>query len=335
MRISVLTFSRDDVDTVMDLIKEMHHFVDDIVLVDSSSPQNSKEIEKRKKGLGLDKLKVFHAVALGMADPLFMYGKSKCDGDWVFLLGSDERPNDQLKRNLKKIINETKADALAVEEREGGLSTLQIRIFKKNKATFRGLVHEQANIRGKVERLPGIYYIDHMKEIGRNSWMEYEKIDRFERLTYDLFNKKISEYLFKMSTKEQQRPLSVRLLLAYEKMLGKKPGQELSNFDYFVWYFGRELTYVIKEKSISKFFMLLPREINRNGVIREWRREPDAAEIFEISKIIHKIGITKYLGLDNERTVSRLNRLYAKKRQGITLLMQLLKDRYEGRYLKT
>jgi glycosyltransferase involved in cell wall biosynthesis len=55
-------------------------------------------------------------------------------------------------------------------------------------------------------------------------------------------------------------------------------------------------------------------------------------EIIRIGRIIREKGITKYLGLDNDRTVEKLNRKYGKGKQGIDLLIKLLIKRYKNEY---
>ena len=66
--------------------------------------------------------------------------------------------------------------------------------------------------------------------------------------------------------------------------------------------------------------------------INKWRSAKDSKTIFDIAKKIEKIGIIKYLRLDEDSTIHMLNKKYAGKKQGVSLLITLLEDRYYGRY---
>ncbi|MDE1870244.1 MAG: hypothetical protein KGH71_04655, partial [Candidatus Micrarchaeota archaeon] len=63
----------------------------------------------------------------------------------------------------------------------------------------------------------------------------------------------------------------------------------------------------------------------------ERQRSADPA-ITEIGKIIETKGIIKYLQLDKDSVISKLGRKYAGKKQGIELLIKLLKDKYNNKY---
>jgi hypothetical protein len=94
-----------------------------------------------------------------------------------------------------------------------------------------------------------------------------------------------------------------------------------------------DATIQVKRGSVVGFLQQVPREFAFARKVREWKREPDSAEIFEISRAVNREGIIKYLGLDREGTIARLNRMYAGKKQGVSLLIRLLKGRYEGEAL--
>jgi len=63
----------------------------------------------------------------------------------------------------------------------------------------------------------------------------------------------------------------------------------------------------------------------------EGQRAEDPS-IVEIGKIIETKGVIKYLQLDRESIIKKLDRKYAGKKQGIDLLIRLLKDKYNNKY---
>ena len=66
---------------------------------------------------------------------------------------------------------------------------------------------------------------------------------------------------------------------------------------------------------------------------KKWIARTDYKEIREISRVINKIGIIKFLRLDKEEVIDYLNRKYGDKRQGTELLIDLLKNKHEGKAL--
>jgi hypothetical protein len=66
---------------------------------------------------------------------------------------------------------------------------------------------------------------------------------------------------------------------------------------------------------------------------KEWTARSDHEEIREIGHVINKVGIIRFLGLEDDKVIEYLNRKYGNKQQGVQLLIRLLKNKYEGREL--
>jgi hypothetical protein len=58
-------------------------------------------------------------------------------------------------------------------------------------------------------------------------------------------------------------------------------------------------------------------------------RRDRTPEIKAITRIIGRVGVTKYLNLDKEETIRRLNSKYRNQKQGVELLIKLITERYE------
>ena len=344
-RLSVLIFSKDDVDKAAALIKDVYEIADQIVLVDSSSRENLERLRAIEKELV--KLEVFHTIALGYADPLRMFGLRRCKHDWVLHLDTDERINEALKKDVKRIIDETKAHAFAVKRYEeahlnGGSTaffTWQIRLYNRNFVRFKGIIHEQPIVEGTVEKLDGRYRMLHIIELKGSTAQDYTKMWMFERFSYATFNERILDYAFKVSMPAQRDVRKTAIggfiygvLRCYETLGFKKENEEVSDLDYFTLYSLRDLAFQIKMRSVSGVLRVLPNNIRYLRTIRERRSAEDSKEMFEISKDIERMGIIRYLMLDDDDMIGRLNEKYAGTKQGIDLLIKLLEDRYHGRY---
>ncbi|MDE1855911.1 MAG: hypothetical protein KGH49_01605 [Candidatus Micrarchaeota archaeon] len=284
MGLSLLIFSINEAEEVMSLAKEMQRTVDEIIVIDSSYSKKFRLLNRKKAEEKMDKMKIFHAPALGYAEPFRAYGISKCRNDWILLLDTDERLSTHLRLNIRKIIGSADFNVMQIKRYEhvnqkGGKSnffTWQVRLFRKNSVEFLGLTHETPKMIGRVKKLESeSEYINHMDELRHTRY--YNKMDLFS----------------------QNNPA---ILILRDLMIGLLNGE--MNLDYFTSTFKTHL------------------DIGRQ------RTE----ETIAISNIIRTKGLIKYLKLDSERTIKRLDRKYSGKKQGIDLLIKLLKDRYSNKY---
>lgn len=285
MELSLLIFSIESKKEVMALVNEMYGLVDEVVIIDGSSERNHNLLLKTKKEKGLERLKVFRAVALGYAEPYRTYGIKKCSGKWILLLDSDERLSRGLKRNLRKIIDSAECDVFRIKryenypnnKRVNNFYTWQIRLFRKGSLEYLGLTHEHPKIHGRLGSLQGRNrYIKHLDELRHARY--YNKMDLFS-------------------------DTNVLILLLRDIVIGINTGEVRSPSDM---------------REVYNSHMRL--------------KKMQTQEITGIGKIIREKGVTKYLGLEKDETVEKLNRKYAKEKGGIDLLIKLLIKRYRNDY---
>lgn len=339
-KLSVLIFSRNDAKNAIELVRDVYSLADEIVLVDSSDGRQRAELLREKRKLGLSKLRIFWAVALGYPEPLRMYALKKCRYEWVLLLDVDERLNGGLKRDVKKAIARADCDAFAIKRwervgarKEVSFSTWQIRLFRRDCVAFRGMLHEQASVNGTLMKLEDKYCLLHYDQL--RSVKTYAALERLDnRMSYATYNDRMLEYLSKLTlpgrkSKESSQATALvhNALLLYERLTLKNPDSELSDFDYFVYYFIRNAFYAVNTRySLRHAFSVSKRQMKR---IRRWRSGKNAGKEFELSKMLNEVGIIKFLGLDDENMIKLLNIKYKNRRQGAGLLVRLLKSKYD------
>ena len=112
------------------------------------------------------------------------------------------------------------------------------------------------------------------------------------------------------------------------------PEKELSDMDYFLYYFMHAAATALRTRELNSFARIIPDAIMETNMVRRWKSKSDGDEIFEISKIVHRVGLIKYVGLDSEKRVIELNKKYKNRKAGVALLMKLLKERYEQRGIR-
>ena len=344
VKLSILIFSKDDVSNTISLVHDIYDMADEVVLVDSSTKENSALLLKEKKDRKMDKLNIFHTIAVGYAEPLRMYGVIKCKGDWILYLDVDERMNEEFKSNIRQILDHAKCGAFAIKRYEyvtdgkpTKLFTWNIRLYRKSKVLYKGILHEQPMVDGKLEKLDGAFYILHLSKLKRREIeKEYLRILKFDRLSYAAYNDRLLDYASKLMVPEHRDIGNTLLgrfmrssLLLYERITFKKLDGELSDFDYFMHYFSLNSAILLGQRNYLGTLKLIPVERSRLKQIKEWQKAEDGDEVFEISKIINKIGLIKFLEFDKENVIKRLNKKYDGKKQGMELLMSLLKERYE------
>ncbi|MGI0141391.1 MAG: glycosyltransferase [Candidatus Micrarchaeales archaeon] len=341
--LTTLIFSKDDVEQTLGLIRNMHKLSDEIILIDSSSSKNSAAIKK-----GIKKMKVvryFYTIALGYPDPMRMYALKQCKFDWVLLIDTDERLSPLLYGEIKNIISKSECDAYSIKRYEGvgkqinwSNFTWQTRLFRKNKVSFTGMLHEQAKVEGRLCKLgDDNHYLEHHSSLLHTASSVYEQLYKYDRFTYGIYNRKMLEYLSKVLVPEVpiEKTLSgsvlLRALLAYEKVSGKLQHQELSKFDYNSLYLFRNILYAIKEHGIlgiPKAFDTTSKELDEFYKHMSGR---NGKEAFEISIQLNRIGLIKYLRLDSASRVKKLNQKYKAAKQGIPLLVKLLNEEHKAR----
>lgn len=284
MGLSLLIFAINEAEEVVSLASEMYRTVDEIVVVDSSDARRFRLLEKRKAQEKLDKIKLFHAPALGYAEPYRTYGISKCSNDWILLLDTDERLSTHLRLNIRKIIGNANFNVMQIKRYEhvtksgskSNFFTWQVRLFRKDSVEFKGLTHETPLMKDPIEKLESENeYISHLDEL--RHIRHYNKMDLFSQS-------------------------SPAILIIRDLAVGLLNGE--MSLDY------------------------LTETINSQLDLGGQRTD----ETRGIAQIIQDKGLIKYLRLDKEATIRRLDKKYAGKKQGIDLLIKLLKDRYNNKY---
>lgn len=339
-KLTTLIFTKDDISKTLDLIKDIYAISDEIVVIDSSMKTNRKKLLDSKRRMKLNKLKIFYAVALGYPDPLRTYALNKCSNEWVFLIDTDERLSSGLKSEVKSIVNKTKASAFAIRRYEDSKMhsfTWQIRLFRKSRTVYRGLLHEQPIVNGILMRIQEKeLYLKHSADLRGGTNIEYSKMEDFDRLSYEIANQKFLEYMSKFLIPKEpnlDKTLTGKFvkgaIKTYQKIKLKSDSEELSNFDYFMFYASRDFGDRLQQNDMLHYpHQLKARYTITLKRVRALKSRPDSKVEFEISKRINDIGIIKYLQLDKESTIQKLNSQYGEGEQGINLLIKLLKNRY-------
>jgi glycosyltransferase involved in cell wall biosynthesis len=184
MKLSVLTFSKDNQDLLFNLIKNVEDIASEIIIIDSSSQDVYLELKNKLKKNR--KIRIFHYKALGYVEPFRMLGISKCNYEFVFYLDSDEYLNRRLINYLRKIKIPNNVSGLRVsrvsvikngKKRPIKIAGSDIRIFRKKNVRYEGIIHEVPIITGDVIDLQPYCKVYNLAyEINNNPKKSYNNI---------------------------------------------------------------------------------------------------------------------------------------------------------------
>lgn len=166
--LSVAITTYNEAEFISRCLDAVHSWVDEIVIVDNSSTDNTVEIVKK-----YSKVKILHSVNY----PMFHLNKQKaidaCTGDWILQLDADEVVSPKLKNEILDTIPKTESDGFWIKRqnyflgrflKKGGVyPDPTIRLYRRGKGHLPCKdVHEQAVIDGEVSTLNNdlLHYAD-------------------------------------------------------------------------------------------------------------------------------------------------------------------------------
>lgn len=343
MNLSILTFSKDNINALFKLIKNVKDIASEIVIIDSSSENTYFKL--RRECQKMDKIKLFHYKALGYVEPFRMLGISKCTYKFIFYLDSDELLNRKLINYLKNFSIPSHVSGLRINrisiknkgKRHLNIGGYDIRIFRKN-VIYEGIIHETPIITGDIISLPLDCKIYNLA---------YE-INNDPKKTITIYN--IETYTNRKSYRDLINDTSKTSLLIkwWIKLkmilLNIDKNDELSKSDYILFLilaraFTNAIYNLLNYKTLNLENILNWADYQKNTINAMFAVDPKKRKFqFLLSKQIKKHhGIINYLNL-NDRNMNKINN---EKRyeeyEGLNLFIKLLSDRFyqDGIYHNT
>ena len=247
--LSVAIVSKNEEKTIGLCIESVRNIADEIIVVDSGSTDRTVEIAKE---LGA---KVFFREWTDYVDQV-NYTLNLCSGEWILVLDADEAVDEKLSRSIKEAIENREYDCYKLKRRTYYLGKFlsftekRIRLFRKDKAFYKGFVHERVVCSGRVGEIEGYinhYSYDGLKQHILKALGYAEKIGRYNcekgmgvSLLNLIFNPVctfLKFYIFKGCIKDGPRGFIYSSIMAFytfmkyafllENHLRKRMGKEL------------------------------------------------------------------------------------------------------------
>jgi glycosyltransferase involved in cell wall biosynthesis len=158
-RLSVCLVAQNEQENLQRVLPSVRGIADEVIVVDGGSTDRTQEIARE---LGA---KVFVRAFTNHADQK-NYAASLASQDWIFLLDADEELSEELKASVRNW--KERAPEFAVYEmprltwylgawirHSRWYPDWQRRIYRRDKASFRGVIHSALQYDGKIGRLRG------------------------------------------------------------------------------------------------------------------------------------------------------------------------------------
>ncbi len=180
-KLSVVINTKNCGQTLLKTLICVKDLADEIIIVDMHSQDETLKIANRFTK------KIYQFDDCGYADPARNFAISKANFDWIFIIDSDETIPENLKKEIKNIINNNtlgklKGDCYFIARKNfifgqaikftNWYPDYQIRLFRKNSLVWQDQVHSLPKIFGKVIYLPAE---EHLSIIHQN----YQTIENF------------------------------------------------------------------------------------------------------------------------------------------------------------
>lgn len=156
--ISAVVVSLNEEKHLKECLETIKGKVDEIVMIDLKSSDGSIEVAKR---FGV---KVFSHNRVDYVELVRNFAISKAEGEWILILDPDERMNENLLDQLKKIVSEDRYIAVNISRKNiffgkwvkhsNWWPDKQIRFFKKDKVKWSEKIHSYPKVEGDILNLP-------------------------------------------------------------------------------------------------------------------------------------------------------------------------------------
>lgn len=181
--ISVIINTKNEEDHIVDCIKSVSGWANEIIVVDMSSTDKTTQIARK---LGAQ---VYTIEDSGWVEPVRNWSFEKANCQWVFVLDADERAPDTLKKRIIEIINSDNYDVVKIPWKNIFFNkwiqhTLwwpdyHIRLFKKGYAKWEEKIHPEVIYKGRFLQLESIESLAVIHHNADNIKVWLNKIDAY------------------------------------------------------------------------------------------------------------------------------------------------------------
>lgn len=174
MSVALLMFNLEDHEGILRNLRSLRSAVDEIVIVDSSSPESSERLRGPVEDLDG---RIVRALPMGFVDPLRPFGVEQVKSRYVFLLDADEEASAPLKSRLRSLDDR---EAYVVPRFEAELSsyTYHLRLFRPDAVHYAGRSFDFPEVAGTTGWLDKSHGIIHRARY-RTFFHDKSRVERY------------------------------------------------------------------------------------------------------------------------------------------------------------
>ncbi len=323
----LVIFNLDENAAVLSRVRALVGVLDEIVVIDSSSPSTADELAL---ALAPFHARVVRVLPLGYGDILRGFGVRQATSDCVLLLDADEEPSVELAAALPTLVGR---DGWIVPRYEAGLRsyTYHLRLLRRQAARYRGRSYEFPQIEGLVAHLAPprvlIHHIDpktYLTDKGRAE--RYFTVESYERP----LTRAYAREAFAL------RAWRSRVRLPLPPFLFREPGTLLSDAG------ARFVIAVEAARDVLLGRGLSAAAFNYHYSVSKWRffRTLPYSEQAQVTAIAEEVrrsgGLLEYLDILRPGYLEQLTASFSWDRSGLEVFRELLSYRHEhGRPMRT
>lgn len=159
--LSAVILTKNEEKNIIDCIEHLN-FVDEIIVVDDNSTDRTIDIVKN---LPNKNIQIFTRAMNSDFSAQRNFALEKVTGVWVLYVDADERVEEKLRRDIQRAVAQSDFDAYKVIRKDimwghtfqyGETGNIRfVRLAKKGSGKWKGTVHEEWNVKGRIGLLSG------------------------------------------------------------------------------------------------------------------------------------------------------------------------------------
>lgn len=243
-KLSALVLTKNEEENIEACLNSIN-WIEEIVVVDSLSEDNTKEI-----CLDFENV-IFYEREFDDFASQRNYGLEKISNPWVFVIDADERCTPELREEIEQELENPKVEGFEIPRKNyflgkwikycGWYPDYTLRLFK-NVYRYKGLVHEDPQVKGQINKLENDLihytykdlksYVDKMNQYTSLDAEKKYKIGKDRDIIYIIFRpffEFVKKYFFQKGLLLGSQGLILSILSAYYQFLKNIKLWELNN----------------------------------------------------------------------------------------------------------